>query len=120
MVGDSEFRRCTLMVKLQPKGKFFAYGLSASGSDWVTIHVRETQDDRTQDLETQPVEWAKFTSIAWTHDNKGFFYNKYTPPSKIPNNSDKGTETDTNKNQMVMYHTIGSKTEDILIHQDHV
>ncbi|TPX54287.1 hypothetical protein SeMB42_g00355 [Synchytrium endobioticum] len=99
-------------------GKYFAYGLSASGSDWVTIRVRSTADDAPEDLEPQPVEWAKFTSIAWTHDNKGFFYNRYTPPAKIPNNSDKGTETDTNKNQSVMYHAVGSGKPDLLIHMD--
>ncbi|TPX32467.1 hypothetical protein SmJEL517_g04487 [Synchytrium microbalum] len=100
-------------------GKYFAYGISASGSDWVTIHVRKTADATPEDVEPKPTEWAKFTGIQWTHDDLGYFYNRYLPPSKIPNNNDKGTETDTNKNQLCMYHKLGTDSEnDVLIYKD--
>lgn len=38
-------------------GKYFAYGLSSSGSDWVSIHVRDTSDELTEPIETKPIEW---------------------------------------------------------------
>ncbi|KAJ3058042.1 hypothetical protein HDU99_006997, partial [Rhizoclosmatium hyalinum] len=88
---------------------------SASGSDWVKIHVREVGADK--DLEEKPLEWAKFTGISWTHDEKGFFYNRYQAPSVSLDKA--GTETDSAENQMVYYHRIGtSQSEDILIHKD--
>lgn len=52
-------------------GQWFAYALSDAGSDWVRIKVRNVQTG--EDLPETLVK-AKFTSIAWTHDNKGFFY----------------------------------------------
>ena len=42
-------------------GKYFAYALSASGSDWVTIHVRETRDDAPLDMEQKPIQWYLFS-----------------------------------------------------------
>ena len=52
-------------------GKLFAYGLSESGSDWIKIKIRnvETGIDYEEILEK-----VKFSSIAWTKDNKGLFY----------------------------------------------
>nr|KAJ3418170.1 hypothetical protein HK105_000246 [Polyrhizophydium stewartii] len=98
-------------------GKLFGYALSASGSDWVNIHVRETRDGVTKDLEDKPIEWAKFTTIGFTHDDRGFFYTTYPRPQVDA--SKKGTETDANKNSMVYYHVIGTPQEqDILIHKD--
>lgn len=52
-------------------GKWFAYGLSDSGSDWVRIRIREVSTGRDCD---ETLTKVKFTSIAWTHDNQGFFY----------------------------------------------
>jgi prolyl oligopeptidase len=91
-------------------GKFFAYGLSSSGSDWTQIHVKGTQDGD-KDLEEKPLEWAKFTGIQWTHDDKGFFYSRYPTPAEL--SKDKaGTETEKSKNHMVMYHRVGTKQEE--------
>ncbi|KAJ3137430.1 hypothetical protein HK100_000643 [Physocladia obscura] len=96
-------------------GKFFGYALSASGSDWLNIHVREVGLDK--DLEETPLKWAKFTSIEFTHDERGFFYNRYPAPSVSQDKA--GTETDSSENQMVYYHRIGtSQDDDILIYKD--
>lgn len=89
-------------------GQTFAYGLSAKGSDWVTIKFKdcETGDDLPDKLER-----VKFSSMAWTHDHKGMFYNCYLDQD---GKSD-GTETTTNIHQKLFYHVLGSEQkEDIL------
>ncbi|KAM3172623.1 hypothetical protein ACTXT7_014153 [Hymenolepis weldensis] len=89
-------------------GEYFAYGLSNAGSDWVTIRVRKISTG--EDLEDK-LERVKFTSINWTVDGKGFFYGCY--PDFLTNGD--GTETDTNENQKLMYHYLGSpQSEDVI------
>ena len=52
-------------------GQWFAYGLSDSGSDWIRIKIRNVGTGKDCD---ETLTKIKFTSIAWTHDNEGFFY----------------------------------------------
>jgi prolyl oligopeptidase len=80
----------------------------------VTIHVKHTDPD--VELKETPVEWAKFTCISWTHDDKGFFYHAFPSPHSIQKDQ-AGTETDSNKNQMVKYHALGSN-QDVLVYKD--
>jgi prolyl oligopeptidase len=62
-------------------GTLLAYGLSSRGSDWQEIRIRRI--DTGQDY-AEVLQWCKFTRIAWTHDNAGFFYSGFsvsgTPP----------------------------------------
>ena len=88
-------------------GRYFACGLSASGSDWVEISVKDASRDIATDVEDKPLKWAKFTSIAWTHDEKGFFYNRYPAPGV----KDAGTETDTNQFAQIYYHFLETDQE---------
>lgn len=102
-------------------GALFAYGLSEGGSDWCTLHVKSTEPGGAA-LEDQ-VRWVKFSNIAWTHDNKGFFYCCYPAPKTLAEGKSEGegkaeaeksagTEVDANEMQMVKYHRIGTKCED--------
>jgi prolyl oligopeptidase len=61
-------------------GTLLAYALSQRGSDWQTIKIRhvETGQDYAESL-----LWCRFTGIAWTHDNAGFFYNRFPEPGAV-------------------------------------
>ena len=79
-------------------GHYLAYSISTSGSDWQELHVRDVNDAR--DL-PDIVKWVKFSSIAWTHDNKGFFYSRYDEPTS-------GNKmTNVNRNHKIYYHRVG-------------
>lgn len=95
---------------------FLSYGLSSSGSDWITIKVMRVKD---RVVQPDTLSWVKilisvallslveriyvsipktsllttlccdltrqvkFTSIAWSHDNKGFFYSRFPEPKYV-------------------------------------
>ena len=62
------------MGRLSEECEYFAYGLSSSGSDWVTINFMKG-DDLT--ILPDVLERVKFSCLAWTHEAKGIFYNCY-------------------------------------------
>jgi len=76
-------------------GTLYAYALSQSGSDWCHAKVRNVASG--EDF-AEKIEWLKFTGLSFTHDNKGFFYQRLPEPVGI---EDAGTETGANKNAMV-------------------
>ena len=79
-------------------GRYLAYSISTSGSDWQELHVRDVDTGR--DL-PDVVKWVKFSGISWTHDNKGFFYSRYDEPTS-------GNKmTNTNRNHKLYYHRVG-------------
>jgi len=96
-----------------------AYTIRRGGSDWAEIYVKEA--DTAKDLENDHLMWAKFTDISWTHDNQGFFYERYESPESLKNKAvdnpaAAGTETDRDSAHMVYYHRLGTKQEqDVLI-----
>ncbi|CAL5416164.1 unnamed protein product [Camellia sinensis] len=95
--------------------KYLAYGLSSSGSDWITIKVMQIEN---KTIEPDTVSWVKFSCASWTHDSKGFFYSRYPAP-KESENLDAGTETSANLNHEVYYHFLGTnQSEDILCWRD--
>ncbi|TFK56208.1 hypothetical protein OE88DRAFT_1641899 [Heliocybe sulcata] len=113
-------------------GDLFAYGISRSGSDFCTLYVRPTSapfaevDGRRPDHNSptddgrlpDEIRFVKFSGITWTHDSKGFFYQRYpTRESHGESTEDKaGTDTQDDKNAMLYYHRIGTpQSEDIVI-----
>jgi prolyl oligopeptidase len=97
-------------------GRFFAYGLSESGSDWVKVSCRSTDDDKPHPID-EPLEWVKFTSLSWTHDDKGFFYIRFPCPKVSLEKA--GTETDRNSEASIYFHQLGTtQSQDILIYND--
>ena len=109
-------------------GKYAAYTISRSGSDWTEIYVLDTA---TGQLLDDHIEWAKFTGAAWHYtllgmegeifarslsaawQGDGFYYSAYDAPVK-------GKEfSNVNENHKVYYHKIGTpQTEDKLIYQN--
>jgi prolyl oligopeptidase len=95
-------------------GDFYAYLLSKNGSDWNTLHVKTVDPNHPMAnnlMET--LDWIKFSSMSWTHDDKGFFYSRYP----ATHTDDKGTETTSLDNHSLYYHYIGTnQSEDVLIY----
>jgi prolyl oligopeptidase len=89
-------------VDVSENGKLLAYGLSASGSDWVEWHVRDVESGK--DL-PDVIKWTKFTSASFAHDGKGFYYSAYDPPKA-------GEELKAqNKFQKLYFHKLGTTQE---------
>jgi prolyl oligopeptidase len=94
-------------------GKWFAYALSRSGSDFTNVYIRSTENpltDAKNDLRlSDELRFVKFSSIAWTHNSKGFFYQRFPDRSSHnPANSDKVTVTSGDKDAQLLYHKIGT------------
>lgn len=85
-------------------GRYMAYVISRSGSDWEEIYVKDCQTGRDID---DHIVWAKFTSATWL--GNGFYYSAYDAPEK-------GRETSAkNSVQKIYYHKIGTpQSEDQL------
>ncbi|KAG8632267.1 hypothetical protein MANES_18G007901v8 [Manihot esculenta] len=102
-------------ISVSEDAKYLAYGLSSSGSDWVTIKVMHVENKR---VEVDTLSWVKFSGISWTRDSKGFFYSRYPAP-KEGENLDAGTETNSNLYHALYYHFLGTdQSEDILCWRD--
>ncbi|KXN84219.1 Prolyl endopeptidase [Leucoagaricus sp. SymC.cos] len=106
--------------KFAKSGKLLAYGLSDSGSDESTLYVRPTdaplnKRDDTGRLSDE-IKRVKFSTISWTPDSKGFFYQRFPDAKSVVAN---GIKTSTDENAMIFYHYIGmDQSEDILVHKD--
>ena len=89
-------------------GKYMAYVISRSGSDWQEIYVK---DVATGELLSDHIEWAKFGGAQWC--GNGFFYSAYDAPEKGKEFSSK------NEVHKVYYHKIGTKqSDDVLFYQN--
>ncbi len=89
-------------------GKFVAYSVSTHGSDEQEIRVRdiETKED-TGDV----IEHVKFSGLAWTPDDSGFYYSRFPTPGTV----EKEDENNFNK---VYFHTLGTdSSEDQVIYE---
>ncbi|XP_026319477.1 prolyl endopeptidase isoform X2 [Hyposmocoma kahamanoa] len=89
-------------------GSTFAYGLSASGSDWITIHLKDVATGKDY---PEILEKVKFASMSWTKDNKGLFYSRYPEQTGKAD----GSETELNRDQKLCYHRLNTPQADDVI-----
>ena len=89
-------------------GRYAAYTISRSGSDWTEIYV---MDAATRQLLPDHIEWAKFTGADWQGD--GFYYSAYPTPEK-------GKEfSNANENHRIYFHRLGTpQSEDTLVYEE--
>jgi prolyl oligopeptidase len=80
-------------------GRWLAYALSESGSDWMTWRVRDVATG--VDLPDE-VRWSKFSTAAWAHDGSGFYYSGYDAPA------DGNLFTGVNKFHKVFFHRVSA------------
>ncbi|KAH7107917.1 prolyl oligopeptidase [Auriculariales sp. MPI-PUGE-AT-0066] len=113
-------------------GKYFAYAVSRSGSDFATIYVRSTDSPFRKDVEgsapdfkagqlSDEIRFVKFSGITWSPDSKGFFYARYPDRASHGNATDDkaGTETEEDKWHKLYYHRLGTEqSEDIIVYED--
>ena len=82
-------------------GKYVAYGTSPSGSEMSTLHVIETSSGA---ILPDTIERTRACSIAWLHDNSGFYYTRYPNKGDVP----AGQEM---YNRHVYFHMLGSPVD---------
>ena len=86
-------------------GKYAAYTISRSGSDWEEIYVL---DANTRELLEDHIVWAKFTGASWRGD--GFYYSAYDAPA-----GDGHEFSGKNEVHKIYYHKVGTpQSEDQL------
>jgi len=80
-------------------GSFLQYGISRQGSDWTEFKIRDIVTG--QDLD-ETLHNIKFSSAAWSPDNRGFYYQRYPAPEQGQ------ALTGQNRNPQLMYHILGT------------
>jgi prolyl oligopeptidase len=96
-------------ISFSEDGRYMAYALAASGSDWLEWRIRDVATG--EDL-PDLVKWSKFSGAAWMKDGSGFFYSRYDDPG--PGERLQAV----NKNQKLFFHAVGTPQEqDRLIYE---
>lgn len=89
-------------------GTLMAYGVSTSGSDWQEIKVRRIA---TGEDYPEVIQQCKFASIAWKHDNSGFYYDRFPDPESV-------AEEDQSSYNRVYWHSLDTpQEEDPLVYE---
>jgi len=95
-------------IKLSNTGKYLAYSIARSGSDWNEIYIMNLE---TNELLPDLLKWVKFSGIAWQGD--GFYYSAYDAPVAGKEYSNK------NEYHKIFYHKVGeSQEKDTLIFEN--
>jgi len=97
-------------TSFSPNGKYLAYGLSKSGSDWQTLNVLNLE---TLETLSDVLQHLRFTTPTWLADESGFIYSRFPDPNVATVLEAQA------KNNMVCLHILGQDQEqDKIIHKD--
>lgn len=92
-----------------PDGKFLAFAIAKSGSDWNQIQVL---DLTTGQIISDMVKWVKFSTIVWDGASSGFYYSRYPEPAQ-----DSNALAGENKYHSLYFHKVGqTQAQDQLIY----
>ena len=93
---------------VSPDGKYFAYGINESGSDWTTFRLLDIATGTPVD---DVVTEAKFCEATWLPDSSAYLYLHYPASGRS-----EGTETKTLSGGRLMLHKVGTpQSEDELV-----
>lgn len=95
-------------VNFSKDGRYAAYQTSASGSDWRSVQLMDTKNNKKL---ADKVDWLRYSGVSWYKD--GFFYSRYG------DNSGEDKYVEQNQFHKVYYHKVGTpQSEDVLIFAD--
>ncbi|MFR9497372.1 MAG: prolyl oligopeptidase family serine peptidase [Rikenellaceae bacterium] len=96
-------------ISFSEDGRYCAYAVAGSGSDWVDIYVLDCQ---TMERLSDKISWVKFSGAVWAPDSKSFYYSAYDAPSE-------GVYSTQNQFQKVYFHNLGDdQSADQLVYVD--
>lgn len=85
---------------VSPDGRYLAYALSETGSDWRIWQIKHVNSG---EILNERIEGTKFTNISWYPDSKGFYYSRYPRTAR---------GFDDNASVDVFYHSLGTDARD--------
>ncbi len=88
-------------ISFSEDGRYCAYAVAGSGSDWVDIFV---VDCNTGEKLSDKISWVKFSGAVWAPDSKSFYYSAYDAPTE-------GVYSTQNQFQKIYYHRLGTAQE---------
>ncbi|MBO9575590.1 MAG: S9 family peptidase [Sphingobium sp.] len=80
-------------------GRHLLYAVQDSGSDWRTLQILDVESGRLFD---EKINHVKFSSLAWRHDGRGFFYARFDIPAEGSGSRDALPD------QRIYYHILGT------------
>lgn len=94
-------------ISVREDGKYMAYNLAKSGSDWNDIVTMEIETGK---VLPDTIHWVKFSSASWHGD--GFYYSTYPAPTSH-------AYSGKNENNKAFYHKLGTKqADDKVVYED--
>ncbi len=97
------------MTSVSKDGRYIAYGISQSGSDWDEYFVYDIEEGKKLN---DHLKWIKFSDASWLPDGSSFYYSRYPRPS--------GDEyEDQNQHNKLYLHKLGDdQHQDKLVYED--